>query len=246
MPATKKKNSLEVKDRTYVQKGKRSASLIIRTKHDQNNPLQHVDSNGVPRSLRYCTNQKSIFMDEQEGDIILGRIVMVDGVLNVPKTNMVLQEFLEHHPHNGLLFEESDPEKKAQEALDKEELVFQAKSIVFNSKNTDELTAIAEVLLGSKVSKMKISEIKHDLIVEAQKNPVMFLDVAEDEDLQLLVTAKKALAHGVLTKKGDKIYADDSKIVDIPFGEQPEDILKEFLKSKEGTKVLTFIKKKLS
>ena len=40
---------------------------------------------GYNRELRYATNQKSVFVDEQEGPVTLEHIVFEDGTLYVPK-----------------------------------------------------------------------------------------------------------------------------------------------------------------
>jgi len=240
----KKKTSVERKDRTYVQKGKRSASLTIRTAHTQNNPLQWVDSKGNPRSLRYCTNQQSIFMDEQQGESILGRVAMIDGVLKVPKTNMVLQEFLSKHPHNGLLFEEFDPEAKASEEFDREELEFNAKKCIFDC-STDELSALGLAVFGGKSKKLTSTELKRDLLVEAKKDPETIIELANDEDLSLLALASDALSHGLLTKKSDKIYAGEDLVLEVPFNSDVEETLKSYMKTKEGQKLAKFLKTKL-
>ncbi|MGO1758529.1 MAG: hypothetical protein ACTHY0_02280 [Mammaliicoccus vitulinus] len=242
--ATKKKKSLNRKDRIYVQKGKRSASLSIRTSHTPNNPLQWVDSDGVPRSLRYCTNQKSIFMDEQEGDVLLGRVTMFDGALKVDSNNMVLQEFLSKHPHNGVLFEEFDPEKKAEEEFEKEEFEFKAKKCVFDS-TSEQLSSLGLSILGSKSKKLTTSELKRDLLVEANRNPELIIELFNDEDLQLIALSSDALSHGLLTYKSNKIYSDDEVVLEVPFGEDAEDTLKSYMKTKDGNKLEKYLKSKL-
>jgi len=240
----KKKKSLDRKDRTYIQKGKRSTSFSIRTAHTSRNPLQWIDEQGTPRSLRYCTNQSSIFMDEQSGDVILGRITMLDGVLQVPSTNMVLQEFLSKHPHNGVLFEEFDPEAKALEEFESEELEFRAKKAIFDS-TTQELSSLGLAMFGGRSKKLTTSELKRDLLVEAKKKPQTIIDLASDGDLELLALASDALSHGLLTKKNDKVYSGDDLVLEIPFNADVEETLKQFMKTKDGSKLAKYLKQEL-
>ena len=57
------------------------------------------EEKGYQREIRYATNQRSCFVDEQEGPATLGRIVFRNGVLNVPKEDVVLKKLLSHyHP----------------------------------------------------------------------------------------------------------------------------------------------------
>ena len=248
MPRTKAKSSspmdLKRKDRTYHQIGKRSASFIIQTTHKQGSPLQYVDENGKPRSLRYCTNQASVFMDEQEGECILGRVTMLEGTLQVPADNMVLQQFLEITPHNGMYFEEFDPEEVANEQLATEELIFKAKSLVFNSK-IETLKHVAIILKGGKAKSWSTSEIKQNLLSTCASTPETIIDLFEDEDLLNLVLAKEALEHGILHIKNGKLMNKTDVILEIPFDVEPYEILKEYFKSADGKRLKTYIEKML-
>ena len=66
----------EFKDRTYVIKGANQPPLVsIQAKHSNKKPLLLFDQEkGYNRELRYATNQKSPFVDEQEGYATLGHI----------------------------------------------------------------------------------------------------------------------------------------------------------------------------
>ena len=50
------------------------------------------EAKGYNRELRYATNMKSPFVDEQVGSVTLGHIVFEDGVLMVPKSDVSLQQ----------------------------------------------------------------------------------------------------------------------------------------------------------
>jgi hypothetical protein len=86
-------------------------SYMIQTKSSKRKPLLYFDGQ-TNRELRYARNQKSPFLDEQDGNAVLEPIIFEDGLLYVPKTNPVLQEFLSYHPAFGGLFVEIDNEKR--------------------------------------------------------------------------------------------------------------------------------------
>ena len=82
-------------------------SYMLPTQNSRAFPLLHFDEEtGVNRPLRYSRNQRSPFMDEQDGNIIMEPIIFEDGMLSVKKENQVLQQFLHLHPLNDKVFEE--------------------------------------------------------------------------------------------------------------------------------------------
>ena len=95
-----KKDNWEYKDRYYyLLNNKQPLTWTIPSKHTTRNPLVWFDpEQGYERELRYATNQKSIFVDEQKGPTTLAHIVFKNGSLNVAKEKRNLQEFLNHHP----------------------------------------------------------------------------------------------------------------------------------------------------
>ena len=103
----KSKNTWVYKDRLYeISSGRKPLVFTVPTVHTQKCPLLWFDEDaGYQRELRYATNQKSPFVDEQAGTATMGRITFRDGVLRVPKENVVLQKLLSlYHPYtiNGL------------------------------------------------------------------------------------------------------------------------------------------------
>ena len=99
---------------------------------------------GYERELRYATNQKSIFVDEQKGAATLSHIVFAEGHLYVKKEKRNLQEFLAKHPHNGVLFAEFDPVVQAEDQYDYLEMELEAMNIA-TSMDIDQLEAILRV-----------------------------------------------------------------------------------------------------
>jgi len=110
----------ELKDKIYVLKRKTfPISFMLASRNTRNKSLLHFDaSKGLNRALRYAVNQKSPFEDEQDGNFILEPIIFEDGLLAVNKYNQVLQQFLELHPDNGVLFEEVDTQRDANNQIE--------------------------------------------------------------------------------------------------------------------------------
>jgi hypothetical protein len=74
-------NKWEIKDRTYILKGdKNPITFTLASKHHSRNPLMWFDEEkGYARELRYASNQKSPFRDEQQGFSTLKHIVFRNG-----------------------------------------------------------------------------------------------------------------------------------------------------------------------
>lgn len=247
MPRKKATKSFVAKDRTYHQIGKRSVSLSLKVKHDSKNSLIYIDDTVDPpkqRQLRYCTNYDTPFVDEQGDNPVIGRINLKDGVLQVPAHEVGLQRFLDVTPENGVIFEEFDPQAKAQEELSREEQLFKAKSYVFNAKVAD-LKGVAKVIYGSKVNNQTTDEIKQNLIVKCNTNPDLVIELFEDADLSDLILATEALDRNILEVKANKVLNKGDIILEIPFNKDPKEVLKEFFKTKDGTALRKFIKTSL-
>ena len=101
----------EFKDRTYVLKtGKSPLVYSLPSKHSGKKPLLYFDKElGYNREIRYATNQPSAFVDEQKGTSTLGRIILRNGQLVVPKERVALQKLLSlYHPYKDQIYYEFD------------------------------------------------------------------------------------------------------------------------------------------
>jgi len=100
----------EIKDRHYLLKGMKPLNYILRSRSNRRTPLLYFDEEkGYNRELRYATNQRSPFVDEQDGKAMLGHIVFKDGVLFVPKNQQSLQKLLSlYHPMKDSKYYEFD------------------------------------------------------------------------------------------------------------------------------------------
>src|SRR5210317_1786614 len=175
----------EVKDRIYVLKGGATpVNYILRSRHHLNKPLQYFDGT-MNRSLRYATNQTSVFEDEQYGDVTLPAVIFRDGKLIVNKENVLLQQFLSlYHPDRDKVYLEFDAEKSAQAEIDNVEAELEAMNAA-REMQIEDLEAIARVVLKSRVSDMASNEIRRDMLLFARKNPQEFLSLTNDENIKL-------------------------------------------------------------
>ena len=171
----KVKDTWEYKDRHYYLAGnKEPLTYTIPSRHTQKYPLTWFDTAvGYEREMRYATNQKSIFVDEQKGQATLKHIVFEDGVLHVPKEKRNLQEFLAKHPHNGIIFKELDKQVEAVDELEFLELEVDAINIA-RQMDIDQAEAILRVEKGSSVSQLSSKELKRDILLFAKRNPALF------------------------------------------------------------------------
>jgi hypothetical protein len=124
-----KKDTWQIKDRNYYLLGnKEPLSYTISSRHSKRRSLVWFDEEkGYERELRYATNQKSVFVDEQEGPCTLKHIVFENGVLNVPKEKVALQKLLSlYHPLRNKVYAEYDSVTEAKDDLEYIELEVEA------------------------------------------------------------------------------------------------------------------------
>jgi len=246
-----KKDTWEIKDRYYhLLNGNSPLTFRINSRHSMRKPLMYFDEEkGYNRELRYATNMKSPFVDEQVGSVTLGHIVFEDGVLMVPKSDIALQKMLSlYHPNRNKLYSEKDDVQEAVEDLDYLELEVEAMNTAINM-DVDQAEAILRVEIGSRVSKMSSKELKRDLMLLARENPELFLDLANDENVGLRNFGIIAVEAGVLKLSQDQRTfswaSNDRKLMNVPFDENPYSALAAWFKTDEGVEVYKTIDKKL-
>ncbi len=246
------KDTWEVKDRTYVLTGdKTPLTYKIPSRHTTRHALLWYDpKTREQREIRYATNQNSPFKDEQKGEATLGHIVFRDGALLVKKEKEALQKILSlYHPLKGQRYREVDEVVQAQDDLMDLELEIDALNMA-RTVDIDQAEAILRVEVGSKVGDMSSKEIKRDLLVFAKKNPKLFIDLANDENVQLRNFAIKATEAGIIKLSSDQrtfMWASNQmKLMTVPFDEHPYSAMAQFFKTDEGLEVFKSIEKKLS
>ena len=248
---TQVKDTWEYKDRNYyLSDGRSPLSYTIPSRHTRKYPLVWFDPElGYERELRYATNQKSIFVDEQKGSVTLKHIVFTDGVLHVPKNKRSLQEFLNIHPHNGVIFKELDRQVEAVDELEYLELEDDAVGLA-RTIDIEQLEAILRVEQGSSVSNLTSKEIKRDGILLAKRNPALFINLAQDENVILRNFAIKSVEANIVKLSSDqrtfKWATNGRKLMTVPFDENPYSAMAAWFKTDEGLEVYKSIEKKLS
>jgi len=248
--STKKVDTWEYKDRSYyLLNNKNPLTYTIMSKHSKRYPCVWFDpEKGYERELRYATNQKSIFVDEQQGAATLAHIVFDEGHLYVKKEKRNLQEFLAKHPHNGVLFAEFDPIVHAEDQYDYLEMELEAMNVATHM-DIDQLEAILRVEVGTSVNQLSSKELKRDGLLFAKKNPKLFLDLAQDENVVLRNFAIKATEIGVISLASDqrtfKWASNGRKLMNVPFDENPYSAMAAWFKTDEGLEVYKSIEKKL-
>lgn len=240
----------EVKDRVYIlNKNRTPVNYILRSRHHLNKPLQYFDGS-ITRSLRFASNQTSVFEDEQHGDVTLPAIIFKDGKLVVPKEQVLLQQFLSiYHPDLNSEYEEFDPNKIAESEIASEEEKLDAQILV-REMDIEDLEAIARIVLDGNVSNMTSKEMRRDMLVYSRNNPKEVMDLAQDENIKLRNVAVRAVEMGVIFIKDDNRTVcwnnkTKDKIVTVPYGENVYSALASYFKTDDGLDVLQGITNKL-
>ena len=236
----------EMKPRTYLLRGQgKPLSYIIKSA----NIYWFDEEKGYERELKYCSNQRTPFVDEMKGDQRLEHIVFRAGILNVPKEKVVLQKLLSlYHPHLNKLYKEFKPVEDAVTQLDQLETETEA---LISAKNLDidMAEAVLRVELGSKVSEMSSKELKRDLLLYAKKNPGLFLELVNDDNVALRNFGIKATEMEILKLSPDQRTfswgSNDRKLMNVPFDEHPYSALAAWFKTDEGMEIYSNIEKRL-
>jgi hypothetical protein len=241
------KNDWEIQDRLYVLKHEKTPlSYSIKT-----SGINYFDEElGYERELKYTANQMTSFVDEMKGEQRLEHIIFRNGSLFVPKNKVVLQKLLSlYHPMRNKLFEEVNKVADAVSEIDILEMEIDALNAAQNL-DIDMAEAVMRVEIGSKVSDMSSKELKRDLLLYAKKNPRLFLDLVNDENVMLRNFGIKATEMGVLKLSSDQRTfswgSNDRKLMNVPFDEHPYSALAAWFKTDEGMEIYSNIEKRLN
>jgi len=245
-----KKDTWEYKDRNYyLAHDKEPLTFKLPSRHTSRHPMFWFDEKaGYNRELRYATNQKSVFVDEQQGPVTLAHIIFNDGTLFVPKEKVQLQKLLSlYHPAKGKLYHEYDKVEEAVDQLDYLEIELHAMNIA-SKVDLDHAEAILRVEQGSSVASMTSKEIKRDLLVFARRKPQTFLALVEDENVVLRNFAIKAKESNIIKLSQDQRTftwgSNGKKLMTVPFDENPYSAMAAWFQTDEGLEVYKSIEKK--
>jgi len=247
----KKKPSVNT-DKVYkLTKNSAPLSFMLPTRHTAQFPLLYFDEEeGSNRALRYARNQKSPFEDVQDGNAVLEPIIFEDGFLSVLKNNPVLQEFLHYHPLNGIGFEEVNDERDAEAEVERLNSEVDA-LIAARGMKVEDIEMVSRVLFNIDVTTVSTSELRRDILVYAKGYPEDFLDVINDPALKLQANVSLLFEKGLLAfrKQNKEVWfntnANKTKMLNIPYGEDPMTIVSSFLQSDAGIENYKILEKLL-
>ena len=217
-----KNKNWEIKDRMYVLKNDlQPLSYIMKSKR----LLWYDPDKKYEREVQYTKNQATVFVDEFKGELRVGNIIFRDGILNVDKKEQNLQKLLSiYHPELNKTYFEQDDAQDASESILRAEI-------------------------GNEVSTMTSKEIKRDMFIFAKSNPKLFIELVNDENINIRGTAIKAAERGVIKLSNDqrtfKWGSNGRKLMTVPFDENPYSALAAWFKTDEGVEVYKTIEKKL-
>jgi len=237
----------ELKDRIYRLKG--SFKPLSRSFKSAN--IHYFDEEqGYERELKYCSNQKTVFVDEMKGDQRLEHIVFRSGILMVEKEKTVLQKLLSlYHPDRDTMFYEEKPVEAARGQIAWLEMEIDALNAARNL-DIDMAEAVMRVEVGSKVSEMSSKELKRDLLLYAKRNPELFLELVNDDNVVLRNFGIKATEMGIIKLSSDQRTfswgTNDRKLMTVPFDEHPYSALASWFKTDEGMEIYSNIEKRLN
>jgi len=250
-PVKPSKPKWEIKDRVYyLRSNKNPLTLTIPGKHTRKHALLYFDEKtGKQREIRYATNQDSPLVDEQKGEVTMGHIRFQKGSLTVKKEQQNLQKLLSiYHPLKGKLYDEFSAKEEAVDQLQILDLQIDAMNAA-RSIDVDQAEAILRVEIGSKVNEMSSKELKRDLLLFARSNPALFINLANDENVQLRNFAIRAQEVGIISLSQDQRtfmwVSTGRKLMNVPFDENPYSAFAAFLKTDEGVEIYKSIDKKL-
>ena len=225
-------------------------TCYIANKHSQSKELLYYnEEDDSSRALRYATNVKSIFEDEQGTGIIkTAPIIFEEGILTVPRKNPTLIKFLKFHPDNvengGQIFELVDYAAIDKSRAIAEELQFEAMALS-RELGEKEIESVVRAVMPSRVDKMTNLE-KSDWIKSfAKSNSEDFMDLAFSPEAARDNVIGSALKAGVIEfrRNNSEVFwnykARNSRICRIPEGADAKQELEKFLMSNKGTEIFT-------
>ena len=239
-------------DKVYKLKIGNPLSYTLASRNHPRFPLMWFDEkNNVNRALRYSTNQQSPFEDEQDGNAIIEPIIFEDGFLRVPKNNPVLQQFLHYHPLNGTIFAEVDKEKDA--AAEVEDLNLEVEALIeARQLSLEQIETLTRVMFGKDPSTVSTAELKRDILVFAKRDPKEFLNILNDPELKFQAKVRLFFENKLLVlRNGEKevwfnTATNKKKMLSVPFGEDPYEMVAHFLQSDEGIDSLKMLEATLA
>ena len=194
-------------------------------------------------------NQRTVFVDEMVGQKRPQNIIFRDGMLVVPKNKVNLQKILSiYHPKLDKAYYEYKPEEVAKVEVENIELELDALNAA-NSLDIDMMEAVMRAIVGSEVTNMSSKELRRDLLIQAKNNPLLILDLINDDNVMLRNIGIKATEQNILNLSSDQrtftLGSTGKKLFTVPFDEHPYSALAAWFKTDEGMEIFKGIEKRL-
>ena len=113
----------------------------------------------------------------------------------------------------------------------------------------DKAEAVMRTEIGSKVNELSSKELRRDLLKFAKDQSYLFLELAQDDNVELRNFGVKATEAGIINLSQDQrsftIGKNDRKLFSVPFDENPYSALAAWFKTDEGVEMYKSIAKKL-
>ena len=115
----------------------------------------------------------------------------------------------------------------------------------------EDIEMVSRVLFNIDVTTVSTSELRRDILVYAKGYPEDFLDVINDPALKLQANVSLLFEKGLLAfrKQNKEVWfntnANKTKMVNIPYGEDPMTIVSSFLQSDAGIENYKILEKLL-
>lgn len=201
------------------------------------------------RTIRYCPNEPSPWLDEQSQYAVVEPIIFRNGKLFVPKEKPNLKAYLDLHPANeangGTMFRIVDTTRDAEKELANEFATADAISKVRDTQ-IDDLLPVA-IFFNINIDTPS-SEIRFNLLNLAKKDPQGFLDAFNDPQVVARSIAKQASDYQFISLRENGVYWFDSNklIVTVPVGRNSLDVITRFLLTEQGASVYAELEEKLA
>lgn len=209
----------------------------LATRHTHRKPLlQYDEEKDESRALRYATNQRSFYEDEQKGEVVLAQVWFDEGQLTIQKTNPTLRKFMEIHPDNvangGSKFYKEDKSAVAKSQEEQLDRAFEAETLA-RSISFDKMVAIHRSAVGeTKSSQAESSEIKRDIKVWAKNDPEWFLQQVDSEEVESNNDIERILEAKLIQLRATGVFwqLDDNKkrMISIPHGKTPREAVEDY------------------
>lgn len=190
------------------------------------------------RSMRYCTDQDTIWVDEQDTLVNKGTVEIEDGVLVVSPDEIVLLDFLFFHEKYGVDFIVRDNEARAKEQNE----IRKKRNDAINKVYDEDMSILRPIAVVEQISLDEGEEaVRNYLAEKAEKNPEKFLDMFNNDFVKIHATVLEARNADVLdfNSPDDIKWTDNGgRILTIPHGQDHAIVLAKRLAAGELSDVL--------